>query len=139
MGCIDKKYRFGWKYCFELDNISIPEGVTRIEGSAFASCSSLKSITFPSTLEFIGGWTFYWCPLVNVVLPNKIKTIEDEAFGTCYELESIVLPKSITYIGERVIPSTMYGEYNVLVYVEKDSYAETYLKSIGCDYEYINN
>lgn len=46
---------------------SIPNGVTSIADGAFATCSSLTTVTFPTTIANLGGWTFWSCSsLTNV-------------------------------------------------------------------------
>ena len=43
----------------KVENVIIPEGVTKIDGGAFAYCYGLKSITIPSSVNEIGSNTFY--------------------------------------------------------------------------------
>lgn len=49
-----------------LTSIDIPEGVTDINWSAFQNCSSLNSITIPSTVTSIGSYAFYCWNLRDV-------------------------------------------------------------------------
>ena len=46
---------------FDIDHVSIPEGVIGIFSNAFDGCSCLTSITFPTTLELIGDYCFRDC------------------------------------------------------------------------------
>lgn len=61
-----------------LENITIPEGVTKIEKNAF-----------------------YWTPLKNIVLPDSLEEIGDSAFSNCYALESVtpLLPSGLKKLG----------------------------------------
>ena len=45
-------------YGTELESIVLPEGVVSIANNAFSDCTSMKSITIPTTLESIGHWAF---------------------------------------------------------------------------------
>ena len=85
--------------CINLESIVLPEGLKRIEGGGpgtFQSCQSLRSVSFPSTLEYIGPDTFRGCRLLNdVALPEGLTSIAHGTFESCTSLEKFVLPKGI--------------------------------------------
>ena len=57
--------------CSSLTSITIPSSVTSIGESAFEGCSSLTSITIPSRVTRIGGWAFRSCDsLTSITLPT---------------------------------------------------------------------
>jgi hypothetical protein len=70
----------------------IPEGVTQIDGSAFAECKNLTSITIPDSVKTIGvrgsGYSFGSCSnLVTVnIAPIKRKWMRDDIFLGCGKL-----------------------------------------------------
>lgn len=41
-----------------VDGVTIPNGVTSIEGGAFYSCTNLTSVTIPDGVTSIGDYTF---------------------------------------------------------------------------------
>ena len=69
--------------------ITIPEfyqgrHVTSIEGSSFYDCSSLTSVTIPSSVTSIGAYAFYDCSsLTSVTIPSSVTSIGDHAFRNC--------------------------------------------------------
>lgn len=63
----------------ELINVTIPDGVIKIDGGAFQLCKNLSKITIPSSMNIIG----------------------EAAFGDCESLKSITIPDSVTTIGSR--------------------------------------
>ena len=88
--------------CTALKNVTIAEGVKSIGVAAtFAGCTSLRSITIPSTVEYISSGMFENCTsLKNVTISNGLKYIDDSlVFGGCTSLESITIPSSVSYIG----------------------------------------
>lgn len=111
----------------DLVSVIIPEGVSVIDGNAFANCDHLASVVFPSTLTKIGEsafdgcvrlseieilqavdigrCAFEECGLVNVSIGND----EDEAvfrigyaaFEQCANLKRVVLGSGCVSIGEQ--------------------------------------
>lgn len=49
---------FAFRFCENLTELSIPEGVENIGRFAFYGCSSLKDISIPSSVEHIGRFAF---------------------------------------------------------------------------------
>lgn len=97
--------------CFEdsfaersnITSITIPEGVTEIGSSVFASCVSLKDITLPSTLKKLGSSAFWGCTsLEKVVLPEGLTMLESDTFWGCTALKEVTIPASVTTVGYRV-------------------------------------
>ena len=64
-----------------LTSMNIPEGVTDINWSAFQNCSSLNSITIPSTVTGIGSYAFYCWNLRDVTTKRAAPfAIEENTF-----------------------------------------------------------
>ncbi|MBR1988642.1 MAG: leucine-rich repeat protein [Clostridia bacterium] len=53
--------------CKALKSVTLPEGLTRIDGCAFEGCSSLTSITIPAGVTSIGSSAFAGCENLKVV------------------------------------------------------------------------
>ena len=82
--------------------MTIPEGVTSIEGLAFSGCSGLTSVTIPEIVTSIGFAAFSDCSsLTSVRIPAGVTSIEDATFSGCSSLTSIAIPDGVTRIGER--------------------------------------
>ena len=82
------------------NNYKIPDGVTKVDSSAFIGCSSLTSITIPNGVTSIGDSAFEDCTsLTSITIPNGVTSIGDSAFEGCTSLTSITIPNSVTSIG----------------------------------------
>ena len=88
--------------CTSLKSISIPSTVRSISQNAFAGCKSLTSISLPSNATAVGTSAFSGCSsLKTVKLPDKLECIYDSTFSGCTALTSISIPKGVTYIGKK--------------------------------------
>lgn len=90
--------------CSSLDNVVLPEGLTKIEKSTFLKCKNLSSITLPNSLTEIGQWAFQYCTsLSTIALPQNLKTIGPGAFEHCTALTNFVIPESVTTLKDYVV------------------------------------
>ena len=101
-------------------DISIPQGVTRIDKSFGIALSNRVSVTIPSGVKYIGsGWpnrfvdihfnddleelgteAFYCCNIPNgIELPSQLKIIGKSAFWNCGIEGELVIPESCISIG----------------------------------------
>ena len=76
---------------FGCKNSTIPNGVESIAEDAFNRCSGLTSITIPSSVTEIGGWSFWFTGLTSITIPNTVTYIGTNPFGGCAGLEEIVV------------------------------------------------
>ena len=77
-----------------VEELIIPNSVTRIGQFAFDRCSSLKSIVIPDSVTQIGDRAFYVCSsLKSIVIPESVTQIGQYAFSECSSLQSIEVSK----------------------------------------------
>ncbi len=70
-----------------LDMVILGEGVTEIDGNAFAGCKTISAVVLPVNIEMIGDFAFYECKdLVYVSRNTAVKEIGSYAFGYCSSL-----------------------------------------------------
>lgn len=76
--------------------------VTKVGDNAFSSCTGLKSVAIPNSINNIGEYAFYNCTgLVSIEIPNSVTNLGDNVFDNCTGLISVTIPSSITRIGYR--------------------------------------
>ena len=74
-----------------ITEITIPNGVVRMDNGVFESCSRLETVDLPDTLIYL----------------------DDEMFISCDKLKAISLPKSLEYVGTDLIWSSSITDVNV--------------------------
>ena len=85
-----------------LTSVEIPEGVTTLV-SGFSYAKTIRSVTLPSTLTYIGSSAFTSCEaLESIVIPSGVTRLNDTTFWNCYALRSVSLPSTMTWIGDSV-------------------------------------
>ncbi len=117
--------KYAFAYNKSLKTIVIPEGVTKIEASAFEQ-SGLTHVVIPATVTLIDDYAFGYTPLAefiftdtvenpsqlttlgsavfrystipSIVLPDKLTTFENGLFTYCMNLKSITTGASMTEI-----------------------------------------
>ncbi|MBO4877684.1 MAG: leucine-rich repeat protein [Ruminococcus sp.] len=111
--------------CRKLTSVVIPEGTVVLDDGVFRDCASLTDITIPSSVQSIGGETFWNTPwlkeqrkqnpfvIVNgilidglkcsgdVVIPEEVTAVARYAFSDCDNMTSVVIPASVKKIGDR--------------------------------------
>jgi len=74
----------------QVIRVNFPEGIDRIEDSAFYYCESLLEVTLPRTLQKIGRYAFFGCRgLTHIDIPASAALIEKDAFAFCDALEAV--------------------------------------------------
>ena len=87
--------------CFgALETLTLPDGLTSINGWAFESCEALQTVRIPDSVTEIGDYAFDCCwNLETLTLPEQLLTIGDYAFCGCEGLTSVTIPPHTTDIG----------------------------------------
>ena len=80
-----------------LADITISEGITKIDAGAFANMTKLKRVKLAKSISEIGDKAFENCSsLVSVVLPENTKTVGQDIFVGCSSIKIIVLNNDIS-------------------------------------------
>ena len=92
----------GFRYCFTLQEVSLPEGLISLDEFAFMDCQKLQEIRLPKSLKTLGRGTFAGChALPEIELPEDLETVGEGALMNCLSLTSVVIPASVIEMGDR--------------------------------------
>lgn len=87
--------------CNKTGNVTIPNGVTTVEDSAFFACLFITSIAIPSSVTTIKDMAFSQCAsLKNFTIPENMTSIANHLFEGCFNLSYIIIPSEVVYIGD---------------------------------------
>lgn len=89
-----------FSHCTGLETAVIREGASGLGKSMFWYCTSLKSVSVPSTAEVTD--TMFWdCKsLTDVDIAEGVTSVGNNAFYGCIALEAVRLPDSLEVLGE---------------------------------------
>lgn len=77
--------------------------VISVSYGAFAYNETIKSVTVPFGVNYIGGYAFGECTaLESVYLPESVAELGLMAFVNCTSLKTVVIPAGVTFMGESV-------------------------------------
>lgn len=84
-----------------IKSVSLPAGMTYIGTYAFET-TDISDVTLPSSLTSIGSYAFRACVVLHAVScsSNVLTKISPYAFTQCHSLNLIAIPASITTIGD---------------------------------------
>lgn len=117
--------------CESLESVELSE-VVNIGVSAFAHCTSLKSIVIPESVnQSIGDSAFLNCTsLEKVTINGDVQLIGAAAFLNCENLKSVNIPKSVGYIGADAFEFCK----KLTIKCYENSYAQDYAEENGIKY-----
>ncbi|MBR0048775.1 MAG: leucine-rich repeat protein [Prevotella sp.] len=90
------------KYRYQITEIEMPEGMTRIGNNAFGGLIHAQISSLPSTLTSIGDEAFYnifYMPS-ELRIPSGVTSVGNKAFCASYGTKKIYIPANLTDIGE---------------------------------------
>ena len=86
-------------YASPITTITFGNNLTIIGDNTFYGCNQLKEVTLPDRITRLGGSAFMYCDaLQKVHLGSGITTIPEYAFNSCTNLQALVVPDQVTEI-----------------------------------------
>ena len=77
---------------YEIAELVIPNGATKISNYAFFNCRKLTSVTIPNSVKEIGDCAFIGCSgLTTITIPNSVTFVGGRAFVNCTGLTSVTI------------------------------------------------
>ena len=84
----------------KIETITDLGSISKIPDGCFRNCSSLTSVTLPSTLNTIGDYSFGKCTsLSSLTIPSSVTKLGNETFNNCTSLTNVTIPNSVTSMG----------------------------------------
>ena len=104
-----------FRYCDDLQNVIIPNGINSVGSSAFFGCTSLISVTLPDSITNLGDRAFMRCTgLQSVIVGNGITVIDENTFAYCDALRHATLGDNVSVVGKSAFQGCINLESMVL-------------------------
>lgn len=84
---------FAWNV--NMKELRLPADLTEIPVGLCSNCVSLNDIAIPNSVTRICQSAFYGTGLVEVHVPDSVTEIEENAFFECRSLRRVLLPKHV--------------------------------------------
>ena len=94
------------KYTGVEQEIIVPDGITTIGKSVFASNQSIRRVVLPESVTKIYANAFYFSKIQTISLPTGLVSIGLNAFSHT-DIREIVFPQSLKKIGENAFSGTL--------------------------------
>ena len=91
---------FSFCECSSLESVTIPSTVTEIGESAFEDCEDLTSVTISEGVKTICDYAFYGTGLTSISIPSSVEEIGNDAFEDCEDLTSVTISEGVKTIGD---------------------------------------
>lgn len=98
-----------------LVNVTIPEGVTRIEDMAFSD-NKLAKVTLPSTLKYLSG--FNNNNFKSITIPENVTELGKKAFAR-NKISSVKIPGNVKTIGVSAFQNTWHDTFLTSITIEE--------------------
>lgn len=100
-----------------IKHLVLPEGIVSLGECCFLRATTLESVRFPSTLEYIGKSCFQQTGLHKLTIPKGVKVIDQAAFGLCSITDVYLMAETLDEI------PYIYGQnFNILSNEDKSSF-----------------
>ena len=80
-----------FKHCVNLEEISIPKNVEKIQFAAFNGCRSLKHLHLPENVKTIDMYAFGCESLESINIPDSVVDISFYAFNRAFNLKDVYI------------------------------------------------
>lgn len=91
-----------------VTSVTLPSGMTELNGYAFYGASKLTSVTFPSDITSIGSYAFEFCTSLKYInIPSTVTYIGNGAFYGCKSLQMVNLGAGVKSIGKYCFTNTV--------------------------------
>ena len=103
----------------------------------YVNCSSLTSITIPSSVNSLGGYCFAGCSgLTSITLPSSVTSLGYDSFTDCSGLETVYFKGKVPKLSYSYSGSGPDIPTKCIIKVPSE-YLQDYKDAFGPDYKYI--
>lgn len=88
-----------FELCINLQEVSLPDGMEKINKNLFDKCSNLTRVAIPASVTSIGKYAFRNCEkLTSIKGAEGVETIDESAFAGCTGFTDLEIPSNVYQI-----------------------------------------
>lgn len=91
-GCYQGLQTAAFRDCSTLTSVTLPSSIWWIPHYSFDSCTALTSVTMTSNIYWTGRASFYGCSSLATLDLNNVRWVCNSAFSGCSSLSSVSMP-----------------------------------------------
>lgn len=88
--------------CKSIEKVVISNNMNKIASDVFYGCSKLTDVVISDSITEIGVRAFSWTNVNNIIIPNNVEKIGINTFLGCENLESITISDSVEIINNPI-------------------------------------
>ncbi len=125
---VSKVEMSAFQYCKTLSEVTLPATMKQIPAFMFQNCSNLQRVTLPAMLQKIGEYAFAGCGIRQLDIPASMRSIGENAFRENYSMEQLTLHEGLNSIGRYAFQNcdslTALHLPNSLTYLGENSFSD---------------
>ncbi len=132
----------GWAFakCENLESVKLPESLTTLDWQIFLECEKLTSINIPHNLTFLNQGFLSQSGIKEIIIPKNIQKFIGDEFRSCKNLKkAYIYNDDINYYNNGHDTEVFKGCDSIILYGNEGSTTQKYAQQNGIQFELLSS